>query len=413
MSTQKKPGPATPGCAVNLESALAAHFLAQFPRWHARLLLRSGSAQLIAQAYERMPTLEVVSFQGLTGEAARTLLSESWRFNGEAVLPHLANVLAAPPERQRDAPTHSGELPLPPVQVRVIRQPIRPITDDSVDAVEMYRKALDAALPVSRIPQPNVLAGLAARFPWFRDVISAVRSELLIAQRLQAIRVSIPPLLLIGPPGIGKSRFAAELAVALDRPSFVQPMNALHEGFSISGSPRTYHRADASLVVRVMAQTRRADPIIILDELDKCGSSDWNVRADLALLPWVDRSATNGALDMLLGVPVDASYVTWIATANDATKLSAPLRSRFHEVQCCRPDASALDELVVSFAAELSKRYAVAPSAIPLPEGASRERLARELERSGDIREVESAWRKWLARRLCVDATALPSDGPF
>jgi MoxR-like ATPase len=283
--------------------------------------------------------------------------------------------------------------------VRVLNQAQRSSSYDGESLGARYRALLGRPLKIAGAPEEGALARLAQRFPWMKAVVLEVSTALALARRLDSSRVILPPLLLHGPPGIGKTRFCVELGAALGRGVLLQPMAALQEGFTISGSSRTYHQPDASLVVRAMYQHRCADPIIVLDELDKAGKSDWNGNAQSALLAWMEPTTAHMALDVFLDTAVDATYIAWIATANDVRGVAKPLLSRFRRIDVNPPGSDYIDIILSGFARALASRFHVDLARVPSVSARTRAALLRTLEAKGDLREVEAQWQHAIARQ--------------
>jgi ATP-dependent Lon protease len=222
---------------------------------------------------------------------------------------------------------------------------------------EALAKRLLEAGPLRAIASPSdalpKLAELRLNQPQFAAVVDLVRNQLLLATRTgKGLR--IPPLLLDGEPGIGKTHFATALAEALGttvtRISFDSPIT----GATIVGSERRWGNTSYGCVFETLCLGGVANPIFILDELDKAGSRrEWNPTS--VLLTLLEASTASHARDISLDFEFDGSLITWIATSNDSRYLSDAIRSRFREFHIQRAGAA---EAISCAAAVVTRAFA-------------------------------------------------------
>ncbi|MBH2018494.1 MAG: AAA family ATPase [Burkholderiales bacterium] len=205
---------------------------------------------------------------------------------------------------------------------------------------ELGKKLLEAG-PLRSIAMPEgalaALDALRQGLPHFKEVIDLVRGQLLLASRSRR-SARIPPILLNGEPGLGKTHFAVELAKALGtavrRISFDSAISAA----TLMGSERRWGNTAYGSLFELVCLGEHANPVVVLDEIDKASlRNDWNPLAPLHTL--LEASTAAHARDISVDFEFDASQVTWIATANHAMRLPASLRSRFTQFQIERPDA--------------------------------------------------------------------------
>jgi ATP-dependent Lon protease len=183
----------------------------------------------------------------------------------------------------------------------------------------------------------DALEALRESLPNFAAAIDLVRGQLLLAARTRK-GPRIPPILLDGEPGLGKTHFAIELAKALGttvrRIAFDSPIS----GATLLGSERRWSNTQCGALFELVCLGQHANPIVILDEIDKAETRrDWDPLAPLHTL--LEPSTATQVRDISVDVEFDASLVTWIATSNDRFRLPASLRSRFREFPIARPEA--------------------------------------------------------------------------
>jgi ATP-dependent Lon protease len=186
--------------------------------------------------------------------------------------------------------------------------------------------------------QPDVLwramlNELERSMPNFSSVIQAVvRPHAQLAAA--GVDHRMPPLLLVGEPGTGKTYFARQLAkvLGLPRPLHIG-MAAESNGSALSGSSTFWSNASPGLVFEALAWgtgtgLKAANPVILLDEIDKpTRSSQYDPIGPLYSLLEAD-TARDFQDQALPDVYIDASSVRWIATANDISAIPDPIRSR-------------------------------------------------------------------------------------
>ena len=199
----------------------------------------------------------------------------------------------------------------------------------------------------------NVIAALdALRLcqPHFGAVIDLIRGQLLLASRTGKC-VRIPPMLLDGAPGLGKTHFAFELAKVLGttvrRISFDNAINSA----TLTGSDRRWSNSQHGILFDLVCLGQHANPIVILDEIDKANSQHmYDPLAPLHTL--LEPSTAKFVRDISVDFEFDASLVTWIATSNKRAKLPDSLRSRFREFQISPPDAEGAIQVAMAVVAK-------------------------------------------------------------
>lgn len=179
---------------------------------------------------------------------------------------------------------------------------------------------------------------LEKEFPNFIEVIQLYKGFFILNASRKATSYQAPrPLLLLGNPGIGKTRFAKRLAQVLGTDYKFLDSNSITSGSILTGHNASWRGADAGFIFKTLAPCPNLSPVILLDEVDKLSSNrDYSPFSTFHQLLEPENSVN--IYDEFLELEFNGSFIIYILTANDIKDIPESLLSRMNVIDIKNPD---------------------------------------------------------------------------
>ena len=235
---------------------------------------------------------------------------------------------------------------------------------------------------------------LHSRFPHFKDVISYIERRLALAScGTKGKAIKLPPILLRGAPGTGKTYFCQEIARIFSMEFIEKDLSITSEAFVISGMDSSWKNSKPGVVFDALIQGKTANPLICLNEIDKARTTGSN-SSPLSSLYWLlEPTSSNRFQDEFIPLELRADNIFWMMTANDGF-IPEPLLSRMEVFDIRHPSKEECREISKSVWKNVCTRE--------LPFGHSFEAELRE-----EVLEKMANTSPRLMRKILTDAASI------
>ena len=196
-------------------------------------------------------------------------------------------------------------------------------------------------------PSVESIRQLKTDFPNFYEAIEQIEFAAALSNLSNKSWFQMPPLLLLGPAGVGKTAFAQEFANILG--IYFKRIDAgmATTGSVLSGLSLGWGSGHTGDIFKSISESEVANPLLMLDEIDKIGRQS-SYPIEPTLLALLEKESAGDFKDEAIQLHLNCKHFLWIATANDEHLISEPLKSRFTIVNIRRPNREETKPIVHS-----------------------------------------------------------------
>lgn len=245
-----------------------------------------------------------------------------------------------------------------------------------------YEHIIGKPLPLVAVPDlADVRARLVFEFPYAQTMIDRLLADLIGREH-----ATLRPTLLIGPPGAGKSRIVARIAHHLGLGLW--RVDATRDaGASLGGLDRRWATSEPAHPIMAVARSGTANPLMLIDELEKAATRADHGRLWDALLPMLEPETARAYQDPCFQTEVDISRVSWLATANGVGNIPGPLLDRLRVLEMAAPSQADLEALLGPVLEGIAANRGLDP-AFEAPLDGEAVALLRRSWRGGSVRRL-------------------------
>lgn len=206
-------------------------------------------------------------------------------------------------------------------------------------------------------PAPSIeqFNELGACFPNYRELIDWILDFMALAD--EETGLWLPPALIVGPPGIGKTAFVNAFGDLVGGSPKDLQMSTSSSGFKLGGMDLRYQNGSPGLAFQTLINeplSMPANRLMFVDEIDK-SSRGSNSDPLGAFYPLLETSTSGAFIDESIPIPIDASCLIWIATANSIEPVPNPILSRFNVFDISPPTPAERPAVIASVWSQLRK----------------------------------------------------------
>lgn len=206
---------------------------------------------------------------------------------------------------------------------------------------------------VEQAPPPAMLDPLYLDYPNFAPVTKLIQQHLCLNRLSEEKFIALPPILLNGPPGVGKTAYCKRLAALLGLRFETIDLSSATTNFALTGLDAGYNSGNPGRIWESL-QHDSLSVLWLFDEVDKIMRDGKDGGSD-HLLGLLEPVSSRRFVDGCTLLPIDASWICYIATSNYKERIDAPLLSRFEVFDIEAPDASQLRAIVCSIYRDIRK----------------------------------------------------------
>ena len=227
-------------------------------------------------------------------------------------------------------------------------------------------------------------------FPWLEELTDAFFSKLKLRRNTGLSWMKLPPTLLVGPPGCGKTRYLRRLAELSGCGFQIVSVGGSSDNRMLEGTARGWHSAQPCLPLIAMHVHQTANPIIVVDEIEKAQTTH-NGGVHSSLLSFLEPESSRSYFDECLLTRANLGEVSWFATANSLEGIPEPLLSRLSVYEVTGPRLEDFDTIFEALLADYAAELGIQKSELPQTDQAVRVQLEKAFANGLSIRRIKRA----------------------
>ena len=238
--------------------------------------------------------------------------------------------------------------------------------------------------------EPRIALILREEMPWMAPAIERIADQ--AAFRLWAGQpwLALRPMLLVGPPGAGKTHFARRVGALSGCGDAVLSFAGVNSNAELAGNPRGFRHQQPCFPAMVMERTGTANPVVIVDEVEKACVGDMGDPV-ATLLGMLERSTAARFFDGCLAADIDLGEVNWILTANRIDQLPGPLLSRVDVIEVAGPGPDDASALLTTLWRDVAREAGLRPADLPPLDATVEDALLRLFRNTRSVRRLRRA----------------------